>query len=124
MIDEVVAFVRARLDERERDAAAAAGEVGPDWYYDTRHGRVASHREQDLVATGSQDHLGRECGAHIARHDPASVLREVAAQRHLIDDTHWGGGPETEDAYHQICRILATAHAGHPDYKTEWAPYP
>lgn len=122
MTDDLVAFLTARLDERERDAIAAAGKLGPDWYYDSEHACVASRREHDLVATGSQDHLEPERGAHIARHDPARVLRDVAAKRHLIDDTHWGGGPETEDAYHYTLSIVATAYADHPDYREEWRP--
>ena len=84
---------------------------------------------------------------HIARHDPARVLREVAAKRrtlaaldqrrHFLDNTEWYGcraidgddrptgaacscGRDDEVLKQQ--RLLAEVFADHPDYRQEWAP--
>lgn len=62
-MDDLIAFVAARLDEDEAAARAAVNfSYGvPDWCDD-----------------GDPD------GVHIARHDPARVLREVEASRKLL----------------------------------------
>lgn len=82
-MDDLVQWLRAALDEETGEARAAAEELGPDWYYDD--GYVLARREDDMVATGSQDFLEAEPGRFIARHDPARVLREIAAKRQLLD---------------------------------------
>ncbi|MFI1580031.1 DUF6221 family protein [Embleya sp. NPDC020630] len=135
MTDDLVAFLRARLDEAAHDANAAASEIGPDWYYDAESGSVASRREHDMVATGAQDQLGPERGAHIARHDPARVLRDVAARRRIVENytkvCGYGRGGYTprdeayvlaEGALATTIKILATVYADHPDYQEAWKP--
>lgn len=52
---------------------------------------------------------------HIARHDPARVLRECAAKRELVDawhDEHGGG---------HVLKTLAAVYSDHPDYRQEWS---
>ena len=67
-------------------------------------------------------------GGHIVRHDPARVLRDVAASRRTVDryerlaaemcasaldeDRAWVLLPTLID--------LASVHASHPDYREEW----
>ncbi|MGW1998479.1 DUF6221 family protein, partial [Embleya sp. NPDC001921] len=82
-----------------------------------------------------------DTGPHIARHDPARVLRDVAATRAIIkehDPKAWSGTPAdrcptcTDDTYSPdrpleraltpcaTLRHLAAEHADHPDYKETW----
>lgn len=95
-MDDLPTFLRARLDEDERAAQAAA---------DYRDG--ATHDVQGPQGTwvllpdaeffgaaqlggtigpriGHTNHVA--LGAHIARHDPARTLREVEAKRALLGD--------------------------------------
>ena len=80
--EDILAFLDRAITAREHKATEAAHEHGADWYYDD--GFVLGRREDDMVATGSQDFLERQQGAHIALNDPASVLRRCAADRKLL----------------------------------------
>lgn len=59
---------------------------------------------------------------HIARHDPARVLREVGAKRRIVDDLagalDWG---HMAPVIKCVLRSLAAVYAAHPDYRQEWA---
>lgn len=79
---------------------------------------------------------------HIARHDPARVLREVEAKRRIIDDAlryearidgEWGCSHDPDEIAAGVCpyippdeidalRLLALSYANHPSYRQEWAP--
>ncbi|PWS50951.1 hypothetical protein DLE01_15320, partial [Streptomyces sp. FT05W] len=90
MTAALVAFVRARLDEREA-AAVAAGGTGEDWQAWGTGIYATSSPDDDvppLVTTGpevggSDEDAAR--AAHIALHDPAQVLRDVEALRSLLE---------------------------------------
>jgi hypothetical protein len=59
--------------------------------------------------------------AHIARHDPARMLAEVAAKRRLIEvavGAIESAQPLTGD---RIVRLLAQPYAGRPGWRGEWA---
>lgn len=74
---------------------------------------------------------------HIARHDPAQVLAEVAAKRAIAaehaqgHDSIWcrrcdpaGGDAFTDGDASYPCktlRLMAAMYAGHPDYDQGWA---
>jgi hypothetical protein len=64
---------------------------------------------------------------HIARHDPARVLREVAAKRAVLDayraerDGGFGGSGFTEGLEFTL-RHAAVAWDDHPGYREEWRP--
>lgn len=89
---DVIAFLTARLDEREARARAAA--------------------------------------------DPARALREVAAQRAMVEKYELGRrlwNPETDDWFSPaaamfgsdmewLIRTLVAVYSDHPDYRQEWAP--
>ena len=125
-MDELVQFLRARLAEDEQTAREAAGGSGPDWYYDNGHVQSRSH--YGSVATGSQDFLESEFGAHIVCHDPARVLREVGAKRELLrvaaaaHDYHETFTSGFAAALEGTLRLFALAYADHPDYHAEWLP--
>jgi hypothetical protein len=135
-VDDLVQFLRDRLDETAAKARAAAEELGADWYYDD--GFVLARREGDQVVTGSQDFLERERGEHIALHDPARVLAEVEAKRRLVDEfaqtgsvpdtperrasPHWRGDFGYLQGLARAVHLLALPYADHPDYRDERRP--
>jgi hypothetical protein len=54
--------------------------------------------------------------AHIARHDPARVLADVESKRGILAAVKAGRvSPE-------VLPFLALPYAGHPDYRSNWAP--
>lgn len=103
-------FLTARLDEDEAAAKAAASRpLGDQWIDGTRLTAVA---------------------AHIARHDPARVLREVEAKRKILNSwvsaataDRYSAGPEPidhfQDGLEHALRLLATAWSDHPDYRQD-----
>lgn len=120
MSGDLVAFLRARLDEDEavaRAATAGAWELvrAPDgsWYVDP--GDLDDVANVDRTADAE----------HIARHDPARVLRDVAANRAIVDECERMSQPfpaEWLSPQGQILRALASTYADHPEYREEWKP--
>ncbi|MFF7353753.1 MULTISPECIES: DUF6221 family protein [Streptomyces] len=131
-------FLRDRFQEEERvarDAVTAA--PGAVW------GVMADHIEQvltsrhhgtthtPLVQFGAEDPV--RLLTHVARHDPARVLRNVEAGRALLaehrptDDgrcrtcaTAADGGPPPAPC--ATLRLLALPFAGHAEYDETWRP--
>jgi hypothetical protein len=75
-------------------------------------------------------------GGHIIRHDPARVLRRVAADRAILDalaividgerhvfvcDGACECGPGRDRSACRIVRLLALSYSHLPGYRTEWA---
>jgi hypothetical protein len=156
-MDDLVAFLRARLDEDEAVARAATDGPWSPWegrelrgLGDLIHpvrtpGQMAGSRATIVTASW----LDAE---HIARHNPARVLAEVAAKRRIVEDyaaamadrqairaeirkilhtdpDAFGKLSRQENALIDkaeglapIIRIMATVFAAHPDYRPEWAP--
>lgn len=87
---------------------------------------------------------GSYAADHIARHDPARVLREVAAKRAILAEhgpsrrdasrcrvctaiTHTGMGHADARRFRAPCPtllFLAAVYSDHPDYRAEWAVSP
>src|SRR5262249_21548497 len=112
--DLLVAFLRARLDEDEAGAKAASPGLG--WI---RH----SLDRGDIDAAADE--------AHVVRHHPARVLREVEAKRAILDRHAYcqrhGGVPGNEhldaDGLEDYVLLpLAAIYRDHPDYRQEWKP--
>lgn len=149
-MDDLVAWLRAQLDEDER-VALAWPEDRRSWKsVGDRHLRYASGSGEAAIAV---DVSGRQFewweqiwvrratpdqGEHIVRHDPARVLADVAAKRAIVDE-HEAQYPDTSYAYCRVChvydlvhdampapcrtlRLLATAYAGQPGWRAEWRP--
>lgn len=135
MSDELVAFLRARLDEDERIARAAAdyddgaahdveGPPGTwscldeaQWFGPSYRGGVIAPR---IGQANSPD-----LGAHIAEHDPARVLREIEAKRRMVaecvsvaDQDSRGMSSMADD----FLRLLALPYSDRPGYRSEWTP--
>ena len=132
MTDDLVAFLRARLDDDEQVARAAT--PGP-WMWIA--GRVYQEAELGRVVVPTDD-LDRglvepEDLKHIARHDPARVLREVDAKRQILNAYEWAlAHPHKDDetgywvrkgetsTLAEDVRLLASVYADHPDFRDEW----
>lgn len=140
-MDELVQFLRDRLDEDERTALAAT--PGP-WEQSGigDYGWTVSFSRPGAGVEAEDSDQGRADAAHIARHDPARVLAEVEAKRRMLDE-HKPARPEylprrelgcltcttaqawDEKANEANCltlRLLALPYADHPDYCEEWRP--
>ena len=145
MSADLVAFLRARLDEDE--AVARAATRGPwtwkeyrgDLPYLTGRGGAPGGYEYETEVVEAE-HFG-ECGcrsachlelkvserdrAHIARHDPARVLRQVEAGRQIIAEAAYyldtcGDEDVQVHATHTL-ESLAAIYRDHEDYREEWA---
>lgn len=131
---DIAEFVRARLDEDEEIAQAAVGVASPDW--ETTGDTVAQ-----VLPGGFRSELadpGSTLSAHIARHDPTRVLRQVAVLRWILDQ-HWRA-PSRAPYYCTECQIedgviegewpcdtvwgVAKLWVDHADYDPVWAPRP
>lgn len=123
MTDDLVTFLRARLDDEERTAQATLWEGSgnrPDW---------------ELVMFAAAEIGGdeiyvedRTIANHLVTWDPARVLAEVDAKREIVKqadlylcDSGAGCGYRTKHG-HNVLRLLALAYADHPDYRDEWQP--
>ncbi len=145
MSGDLAAFYAVRLDEDE--AAAKAATAGPwtvgrlfgedgEWHRGS-HVAAMGHEKRMLLDmnTGYVPSKHVETAEHIARHDPARALREVAAGRALLNRYAYckklGGVPGNEhlDAavmeYEDYVFPAAVLRwSDHPDYRQEWAPTP
>lgn len=141
MTDDLVAFLRARLDEDEQVARAAV--AGPWFASPGRHADAAEYiidscpgAAGDIVSQsyGEGGVLGMANANHIARHNPARVLAEVDAKRRFINEyaenreaadaeqcpNEWNGGIDMLGSF--VLPVLALPYRNHPDYRSEWAP--
>ncbi|GLY81855.1 DUF6221 family protein [Actinoallomurus iriomotensis] len=103
-MSDLAEFLRARLDEDERDA----------------------QETERLVESGME-----VPGA--VTYSPERVLREVEAKRQLVREIStltefdWGepdGSMRSDyvEAFRRVLRIHALPYADHPDYREEWRP--
>ena len=140
VVSDLVAWLRAQMDADERSAMIAAGPIGYNWQADG--GSVfAEHPTDEIV-----DYAG-QAAEHIAVHDPARVLHQVAAMRKIVDlHRSWADEPYRHphaERYCQTCsdddiswwtdsgspewpcptlRLLTTVYADRDGYRPEWAP--
>ncbi|MGA6873084.1 DUF6221 family protein [Streptomyces pratensis] len=142
-MDDLVQFLRARLDEDAETALSAA--LGRSKYAAWRADETDvytqevilsghAHRVADTGPTypGADDYEEDAARAtHIARHDPARVLREVEAKRALLsryeamtaDVLVVTGREAILSEYRRIILPgLALPYADHPDYQETWKP--
>jgi len=152
-------FVLARYGEIEAIARAAAdeSEASPygTWQFTVDRDEASDGQVREVAALrlGSEvlssvgpGHLyfpGEEMATHIACHDPAYVLADIAAKRQLVercvdDLAHGrdlpegvrdGRDPDEVELDEEIAavakttlEILALPFAGHQDWREEWRP--
>lgn len=128
----IVEFLRARLDEDEAVARRACEYAEASWKLDEDgetilwwppEPRVAEkERELGLPVTSDQwrgqtiASSGQQIAPHIARHDPARVLRQTAILRNRVE--LWS---KMAGSHARAClRELAAIWEDHPDYRPEW----
>ena len=118
-LDELIEFFLARIAEDEAAARLADGVTDKqedDWQDVTQ--------PLTLADTLKHESWAKKYGyayEHIARHDPARVLRECEAKRRIVEtaqdidmiENEWG---------QSILRDLASVYSDHPDYREEWKP--
>jgi hypothetical protein len=130
---DLASFVAARLDETE--AIAKAADPAP---WQLHLGYVLNAKEAVLASL----QYGYPSGAHIVRHDPARVLREVAARREILarytgalewqaaaaanpasveEEARDWSEVEFEVLTDVVCH-LAAVDSEHPDWREEWRP--
>jgi predicted NAD-dependent protein-ADP-ribosyltransferase YbiA (DUF1768 family) len=143
-MNDFATFLRARLDEDE--ALAREAPEGP-WHIGnavdpTKTCNVHTFPGARLVADG----LNWLVAEHIARHNPARVLRDIEARRALLalHEPHQQPGRYSDvndratwmtccsmcqvdmvqegDWPCETLRLLALSYADHPDYRQEWRP--
>jgi hypothetical protein len=126
-MDDLVAFIRARLDEDERVARAVKFALSRK----VHQGGVFV----GLTAQAGAEDAREQVENFLDRHDPSRVLAEVAAKRAIVDlHDNDGGGHECPDGkdfagthtgYERDCLTvlhLAAVYASNPDYREEWRP--
>jgi hypothetical protein len=139
MTADLVAFLRERLDEDEAIARAAEGDPvfdGTGIVIERNRARGFPDRIAGLISP---------VATHIARHDPARVLADIAAKRAIVDEHapdrpgDWdcrvcadeetydedseGNGSWTRSAKSAPCRtlrLLAAPYAGADSYRPGW----
>ena len=129
-MSDVIKFLSARLSEDEVAAHAAADKQGGSvWAItDIPYEGICVWAELDVPGETS------EVTDHLARHDPARVLREVASKRAILQaygrapsaSSHISAFVRGQDAGYaealaDTLRHLASAYSDHPDYRQEWA---
>lgn len=156
MSDEIVAFIKAQLNldgQLARDAGATRSGKIASWWVDCGcPGKLADehadncwdrHVEGDNIVIYDEGGHDEDQARHIARHDPARVLRQTAALRTVVEayehlasrDPNEGRDPgNAEDVAHivhdisaretllGVLRVFAAIDGDHPDYKRTWNP--
>lgn len=150
MSEDLIAFVRARLDEEEAAAKNCADSSGNLSWSDctvmasgdhtirTVPGNrpVARVRLADSAARDGRTLNPVACANHIARHDPARVLRDIEADRKLLAAYQKtlslppGRDPQVEGedeigwrlALEFAIKLRAARFSDHPDYDQGWKP--
>ena len=137
-------FIAARLDEDEAIARSAAtsedvydgtgSRDNPDWLVlDFDEEGITVWDKNQHKADGSSGHES-DLTRHMSRHDPARVLRTVAALRSAVEDLalipelqsnlegEFGSPGEAAkvEAAGPDLRPIASIWSDHPDYKTDW----
>lgn len=135
-MDDLIAFLRARLDDDEQTARAATDGPWTAWQKGSLHGLGdllhavtmpgQGPGDRALIVTASWLDAG-----HVARHDPARVLAEVEAKRLLLAeyadvvgnesaDYEWAGG--WASGLGKAVALLVLPYADHDDYQDTWRP--
>lgn len=137
VVDEMIAFITARLDEVEEQAQRATPGVWKLWGMSVmadQDGTSNAETAIDVAHTVMIDDDGKPRtfnAQHIARHDPPRVLAEIATRRKIVAnlrtsiDHTWQFGEEAREVVVQLAvrvlQHLAALDADHRDYDPSWA---
>ncbi|MGQ4513725.1 DUF6221 family protein [Streptomyces sp. DW26H14] len=137
-MDDLLAFLRARLDEDEATARAASDGPWTTWTGPIRTWMTKGNLLHTVMTwdhpTGHAPIMTESWmdSRHIAEWHPARVLAEVEAKRQLLA-IHHPYAPEPDQsclgcaggimfASCPVVRLLTLPHANHPDYRADWRP--
>lgn len=110
MTDDLIEFLRARLDEDRLTVREA-------------------NTSPEMVTGIPRSYAEAPVAIHIARFaNPDRVLREIEAKREIVEDCEniiGGWNEESVKAFAMdMLRNLAKVYNDHPDYRPEWTPAP
>lgn len=135
---DLAQWLTAQLEDGESAARGAKGRTGGRWTQD-------DGPPEDIVLYDMSGKLTMGQARHIARHDPARVLREIDAKRKLVKlhgraTLRAGGGAQYYDTT-TVCRsceanlqfpdeswpcttlrLLAAPYSDRPGFREEWKP--
>ncbi|MFJ1698174.1 DUF6221 family protein [Streptomyces sp. NPDC088252] len=127
-MDDLVQFLRDRLDEDEQIAHIGnASEPPLTWRQIGETGVIVASDGDRAEECANGNWAG--VAEHIARHDPARVLREVEAKRELLSRYEamaagvlvMTGAEAILSEYRRVLLPhLALPYADHPDYRDTW----
>jgi hypothetical protein len=128
-VEPFLEFVGAQLDEDEAAATSIPDRLGPEWVADAREVYTADAAAREIV----HQTWSRGIAEHIARYDPARVLREVKGIREIIhkavqyeqDGASPGGnvfGYHATGLFTALRHIAESRYADRPGYRGEWRP--
>ena len=122
-MSDLVAFLNARLDE---DEATAKASVMPEWMISEsgEFGYIVAAVGTETTGESIADAWQEDVAVHIARHDPARVLREVEAKRAMLAElTRWPFDyrPGCNDPIRLFVHLLAAPYSDHPVWRAQWA---
>lgn len=143
-MSDLVDFLTARLAEDEQMARDGAFCRGPEWAVSEEPPFVwgVDPPDPQIIASGKpivrcdDEYGGGLAAPHIARHDPARVLAEVAAKRRIVE-LHSGAHECSRfdrDGEIDNCTwcldsdecstvaLLASVYVDHSQYRPEWHP--
>ncbi|MFF6966270.1 DUF6221 family protein [Streptomyces anthocyanicus] len=133
MTDDLSQWLRAQLDDDERTARAASWTDDANaWHaepspYGAR-GNAQRWYVEDAMDDGVVSHVDPRASddegvaRHIARHDPARVLREIDAKRQIVDRYAWLREHGDTGGTAWVLPLLALPFADRPGYRDEWRP--
>jgi Family of unknown function (DUF6221) len=101
MNEDLVRFLKARLDEEADLAQRCDGDGCGEW---SAHGHTVDFCQVDLPG------FHPAIALHVALHDPARVLREIEAKRRILARHARDRWPSDD------LRDLASPYTGHPDF--------
>ncbi|SFY32813.1 DUF6221 family protein [Streptomyces atratus] len=134
-MDDLMQFLRDRIDEDE-SVARAAGGANADGLRWLDHGSGSGLVSDDAGMVVTYDAgVSDQHAAHIAHQDPARALREVEAKRGLLkryeepetsavlpDSSNKLTAGVERTVLLEVFRHLTLPYADHPDYREEWRP--
>lgn len=135
-VDEMVAFIITRLDEQEERARRCTPGKWKIWGLSVLadpDGESIAENCTDVAHTVMVDDAGKPRtfdAQHIARHDPMSILADIAVRREIVTGLHaaigrsWQFGEEARELTAQLSVLIlqrfAALDSDHPDYDPGW----
>lgn len=146
-MNDLVAFINARYDEREKIAHAADGarwEAQGGAVWDERNGSVVAGFTRVYPETAIE--LDEGDARHMALNDPAAVLADIAMKRRILNEHRENPDcpgecmpgfielaivEENDGTLREVerfpfpcrtVRLLGSEFDTHPDYQKGWAP--